>query len=161
MCKQLRLNHNVRPLMLITLLAFLAVGCQSAREYFSYSRTEPSKQYLVGTWTPDESSLLRMRKNGGYEASVETKLVLKDDRTFELTNMPDWWGNGFGTSNKAFLQYSGTWGTSQNGAEFWDLYLNTGTDARSAQLLGQEPPYEISFFIGDPDSDNRMVFVRR
>jgi hypothetical protein len=130
-------------------------------DQLNHTRNEPKKTDLIGTWVPDNSSMRAMEARGGYDTSVQPKLTLKPDGYFELVNMPDWWNNGFGKSQKGFQDYSGTWGISKYGnTTFWNVDLKSSSQTRSANLIGQNPPYRIEFIIGDPDSSESMIFER-
>lgn len=142
-------------------ILILAVGlflsCRNVREYLDFTRSEPNKSDLVGTWTPDRASLGDMRTRGHYDPNVEPKLILRADDSFDLINMPDWWENGFGESHGTFRAYSGKWGVSQEISKFWQLFLS----GRNVELFGQKAPYRLNFIIGDPDSDESMVFEKQ
>lgn len=101
-----------------------------------------------------------MRQKGDYDTSVQTNLFLKNDGTFELTNMPDWWSNAFGESRKGFESYAGNWTVSKFG-KVWTVELRPVSGTRFANLLGQSPPYRLDFIIGDADENNSMIFMKR
>src|SRR5258706_1419192 len=118
------------------------------------TRKEPKKSDLLGIWVADNSSLREMESKGGYDISVQPKLILKPDGNFDLVNMPDWWDNGFGKSRKGFQDSSGSWGLSTYGDTGpWQVDLKSSSGTRSASLIGQSLPYRIEFIIGDPDSN--------
>lgn len=144
----------------ILLLSF-GLACRvPSLDQLNHTRKEPKKSDLLGTWVPEKSSLRVMQSEGGYDVSIQPKLILKADDTFELINMPDWWDNGLGKSHKGFQDYSGSWGLSKYGnTDFWDVYLKLSS-TRSANLIGQNPPYRIEFIIGDPDSNVSMIFEK-
>ena len=144
------------------LLLSLWLACRvPSLDQLDHTRKEPNKIDLLGTWVLGKSSLRSMQSEGGYDASIQPKLILKADDTFELVNMPDWWDNGSGKSHKAFQDYSGAWELSKYGnTDFWNVYLRVSSKTRSANLLGQNPPYRIEFVIGDPDSNVSMIFEK-
>ena len=129
-------------------------------DQLNYTRKEPKKSDLLGLWVPDKSSLRVMQSEGGYDVSIQPKLILKADDTFELTTMPDWWDDGLGKSHKGFQDYFGSWRLSKYGnTGFWNVYLKMSS-TRSVNLIGQNPPYRIEFIIGDPDSNVSMIFEK-
>lgn len=152
----------VHGIFLICLLVLGPLACRvPTLDQLNYTRNEPKKSDLLGTWVPNQSSLREMESSGGYDTSVQPKLILKADGTFELVNMPDWWDNGFGRSNKSFQDYSGSWGLSTYGnTGRWDIDLKSLSRMRSVNLIGQSPPYRIEFIIGDPDSSVSMIFEK-
>jgi hypothetical protein len=145
------------------LLASFLLGCRipTLRDP-NATRTQPSKPALVGVWVPDRYTLETMREKGGYDTSNQTKLVLKNDGTFELVNMPDWWSGGFGQSHKGFEDHTGTWRTLNYGdTGIWHIDLRATSGTRLVNLVGQTPPYQLEFVIGDPDSNVSMIFTKQ
>jgi hypothetical protein len=142
-------------------LISLSVACRlPTLNQLNYTRQEPSKADLIGVWAPDEATLQTMRRRGGYDTSIQTRLILKTDGTFELVNMPDWWSNDVGESRKGFDNYSGNWIVSKFG-KVWAVELRPVSGTRFANLIGQSPPYQIDFIIGDADENQSMIFTKR
>jgi len=124
----------------------------------------PTTSDIVGIWVPTQLSLDDMKKEGGYTISTHT-LTFKDDGTFEIINMPDWWLDGFGESHKGFYSGSGKWDISSSQGE-WVIELDfdnlTGyPDGLNTDLSvqGHKPRY-IYTYIGDPDSGKMMTYER-
>ena len=143
-------------------LLALLVSCLPTFDQLNYTRKEPIKNDLIGTWVPDTPTLKLLRTRGGYDASIQPKLILRDDGTFNLSRMPDWWSDSFGESHKGVEDFSGTWGTSayaDTGVWLLDLRARSGT--RAANLIGQRAPYRLAFIIGDPDNDISMTFEKQ
>lgn len=145
------------------LLTTVSLGCRiPTLHQLNYSRKEPAKAALIGTWVPDHATLRLMREKGGYDPSVQTKLVLKSDDTFDLADIPDWWSDPKGHSTGQFEQSAGTWRTWQhNPGTFWNLQLRSSSETRFANLIGQAPPYKIEFTIGDADENESMIFTKQ
>lgn len=150
-----------RAIVLRILVAFSLIfltGCSGG-----YVTDKPDKSDIVGDWIPDEATLRDMRERGGYRNVGLTKLTFREDGTFDLMNMPDWWRNGFGEPHGGFENASGTWELVNYGGH-WEiglylpyLYTNVGLiKGRS----GQSKVYGIEVILGDPDSRNEMIFVR-
>lgn len=151
-----------RKTVLVFLVALLFLGCRPPTlDQLNYTRTRPKKADLVGIWIPNKSSLEYMQKNGGYDPAIQPKFVLRDDETFELSNMPDWWDNGFGESNKGFQSYSGKWIINDFKEGFWKIELRPPSGTRVIDIIGQSPPYYLEFTIGDPDENNAMKFTKQ
>jgi hypothetical protein len=151
-----------RGIILSCLLLLGPLACRvPTLDQLNYTRKEPKKSDLLGTWVPDKSSLREMESKGSYDISVQPKLILKADGNFELVNMPDWWDNGFGESHGGFQDYSGSWSLSTYGnTGVWSIEFKSSSRTRSANLIGQSPPYRIEFIIGDPDSSVSMIFEK-
>jgi hypothetical protein len=73
-----------------------------------FTRTKPLESELVGTWRPTADTLKDIRGRGHYAAATH-EVVLRQDHTFSIRNMPDWWSNGFGESHGQFEAGDGTW----------------------------------------------------
>lgn len=135
---------------------FNSYGCVS---------TEPNKDELVGVWIPDEATLEDIRTRGKYNPTVSTKLMLRADGSFEMENMPDWWKNGFGESSGGFESNSGAWKLSGAGGACWRIDLKVSNVGTSVGLLehrfGGQPRYVIAIILGDPDSGEKMIFVKQ
>jgi hypothetical protein len=145
--------------------SLIAVGCRlPTLNQLNSTRNEPNRTEIVGTWVPDEASLRAMHEKGGYDISVQPKLALNNDGSFELANMPDWWSDVFGKSSKEFESYSGNWMISKSTQVYViELRPVSGTrlGTRFGDLVGQSPPYRIDFVIGDADENNSMTFIRK
>ena len=158
MFKTIRICYRVGVLSGL-LFAAMSLSCNVLRRSPPFTTVEPKKADLVGRWIPNASTLNEMRSKGGYSSSVKTSLVLHDDSTFELSNMPDWW-TASGEPHGKFNQYSGNWSVSRMYSDFWHLNLATQWEARDVDLFGQNPPYRIAFRIGDPDDRQWMIFEK-
>ena len=145
---------------LFTLAVSIMLFFTACFEHHNHTRVEPSRGDLIGTWVPDERTLNTMRDVGGYDTTISTRLILRADGSFEMVNMPDWWFNGFGESRRSFSDNSGTWRILQDSDSIWGLRLTTSSGRTNLNLLEQRPPYRIHVYIGDPDNDVYMTFVK-
>jgi len=149
-------------------LALSSTGCLNNPPFnpaeLNFTWRKPVRSDLVGTWVPTSDSLSDLQKRGGYIISKH-ELTLREDGSFSLLNMPDWWLNDFGESRHGFDSGSGTWSLTQNGN--WQVYL-TFKKLRSWTAFGaplnlrrQKSPYLIHIYVGDPDDWHAMLFERR
>ncbi|HEX6623316.1 MAG TPA: hypothetical protein VF064_06355, partial [Pyrinomonadaceae bacterium] len=99
-----------------------------------------------------------------YDVSRLTRITLSDDGSFEIVDMPDWWNNGFGKSYRGFASFSGRWALSNIGGH-WRIGLSFFGTRRFLNLvehkMGGSPPYCVEIIVGDPDSGDEMIFVRK
>jgi hypothetical protein len=124
------------------------------------TQREPTKDDVVGTWSPTDYSLQQMRDEGGYEISTHT-LTFREDGTFEMTNMPDWWLD-FGESTGGFYSGSGTWELFHWTIELHFTSLPGHTGLVTNLYVGErESRYFVYDFIGDPDSGKVMKFEKQ
>lgn len=151
-------------LLAASLFAACNVPIGAALRPYRYVSAEPNRAEIVGVWTPDPATVEDLRGRGGYDASVPVRLTLREDGTFELANMPDWWDNGFGKSYKGFSSASGRWELT-NGSGGWGVSLKYSGASRSAGLVEHKfrdsPRYYMEFILGDPDSGDAMIFARK
>lgn len=129
----------------------------------NFTWRRPAESDLVGTWVPTKDTLDDIRTRGGY-ATTNHELVLRQDGTLSLSNMPDWWIDDSGESRHALDSGSGTWRLVKDGSWQVDLTLNAFRGSSSfgvrLNLRRQRPPYLIHIFVGDPDEWHAMLFER-
>ena len=164
-------------LVLISLLSASNLMCLvSARDYDQnhfFTKTEPKEEKLVGKYVPTTKTISLIKDVGKYE-SEDVAIALFPDGTFEVNNMPDWWipnDAGYGKSNGGVDSGTGKWKISkENLSGLWQITLdfqsgvfNSRKDINNDLTLtldlgGQQSPYSIWIYVGDPDSGNVMVF---
>jgi hypothetical protein len=127
--------------------------------------TKPDKKDLIGTWIIDGPTIKDMRKRGGYDVSQPTGLVLRDDDSFAMTNMPDWYRNGAGESGHTLLNLSGEWSLDNSYGGYWSVSLKAQEFAPRMEIreprYASLPRYLLQIVIGDPDSREFMRFTKR
>jgi hypothetical protein len=156
---------------LLTMSCICSLGCFGVnwllgQIYPTNPKSRPAEGDILGVWTLTSSSLQEMVREGGYEATNPT-LIFKPDGTFEMTDMPDWWLDGFGRSTQTFYSGSGTWqidgffGRWEIQVYFVELTGYENGLVTSFLLDGAEPPYLIYTYLGDPDANRYMKFARQ
>jgi hypothetical protein len=119
---------------------------------------------IVGTWVPDKATAADMGARGKYDTSVPTELIFRGDGSFEMVNMPDWMWEPGGQSYAGFRSASGAWRLSGDGG-CGAIELRYGGAYSRLDLLrrnlAREPTYLIGITLGDPDSGDKMVFVKK
>lgn len=151
---------NAMARILVCVSLFATVGCRYVAD--DGTRTKPAAGVLVGTWVPDKESLKHMREVGGYDTSNKTVLQLEADGTYKMNNVPDWLWLDDGLSRKTLRSERGTWEVAHFAdTPFWIVWLRTEVTARSAALLGQQPPYRLEFSFGNIDTNPQSItFVK-
>jgi len=148
------------------LATLLLGGCSCGIELseLTFTRTKPDRSDLVGTWIPTANTIKDMKERGGYAISNH-ELTLQVDGSFTMTNMPDWWTDGFGESKTNFVSGSGTWELDEEKIvrnwKVWRIFLKSPEFGTSIHVRKQKPPYLIHITLGDPDSGLSMLFERR
>ena len=147
---------------MIAALAFsVACACPFTDVARHFTQDKPTDADLVGGYLPTASTLRFIRDEGGYE-EVDTSIILSLDGSFEIVNMPDWWVGGWGVSGGGFHSGEGEWETAKV-QDWWKLWLfftseDPPVGARSVDIAGDAPPYELWVCVGDPDDGNYMIF---
>jgi hypothetical protein len=159
---QKTINKNAVIEILLLFFGLSLVSCRLPNWHeLNFTRTEPKSADIIGTWHADENSKEAMRENG-YDVSIPTSLILKDDGVFVLANAPDWLWDSFGESHKQLETFEGRWSiSSYSDKGFWQVDLKSSKGLPSAQLVGQKPPYLLDFTIGDADNNESMILVRQ
>jgi hypothetical protein len=127
----------------------------------NFTRTKPEIKDIIGTWNPTADTLKDIRQRGHYPEAKQ-ELILKADGTFSMINMPDWWGNGFGKSNKTFESGEGKWHLAKrkNIWDIWAIELEFPAEITSVNLYRQKAPYLIFIRVGDPNDGYAMFYHR-
>ena len=129
----------------------------------AFTRNKPNQADVLGTWVPTAATIKDLRERGGYAVSKH-QLILRDDGTFAMVNMPDWWLDGVGQSRKSFESGSGKWRFYQDHDPWtvWavELEFSKFVIPNAIHLQRQKPPYLIHITVGDPDSGHYMLFEK-
>jgi len=128
-------------------------GCSSMQ-----ARKKPSKEDIVGTWAPDGKTLEYLKSEGRYPDSDEIKLTFKNDGDFESV-LPDWFFNLEGKSFSTTRSISGKWEVWTANDRVWEILLSYNATSR-LHVRWDRSRYILYSFVGDPDNDKTMDFVR-
>jgi hypothetical protein len=152
----------------MALAACLCASCNvplgDALSPYKYVSAEIVRAELVGNWTPDRATFDDMLERGGYDLPTYTELILRGDGTFMMLNMPDWVNDGFGESHRGTFSESGRWELEKDSGH-WTINLTYSGTHRPVNLLEHRlrntPRFYVEFILGDPDSGDRMIFVKK
>ena len=145
-------------------IALLLTGCPKPipvwRE-LQFTRSQPAEEDIAGTWRPTAETLADIRERGHYPAG-EPQLILREDHTFIMRDMPDWWREGFGKSHGKFESGDGTWelSSAEGLSKIWIIRLHFSGFGTSVHIYRQHSPYLIFIRVGDPDTGDAMFFER-
>ena len=110
---------------------------------------KPAKEDIVGIWEISDDSKRFMQDEGGYEITSHT-LEFTDTGNFTMTNMLDWWRNGWGFSNEQYDSGRGIWEIETDWNGDWAVgvqFTNLNGEGKSLRthfhLMGRNRPYEI------------------
>lgn len=110
------------------MLAFVLIASGCGAPYGTdYTRGRPAESDLPGVYVLTPATLSMVRGRMGYPV-VDTRLVLRSDRTFEMENMPDCWAGFSGKPGGLFDNGKGTWSIRERKAggkaSWWEIDLN-------------------------------------
>jgi hypothetical protein len=149
---------KIRALLLCALLGVFASGCQ---------RKWVKPEEIPGTWTISEDS--RQLLEPPFQKAAGT-LVFRPDKTFGATEVPE--DIFYGSSDKPrLITGTGTWGlTYLDSKQTIYLALKTAEPPPPIRLPGEsfllyaerkDSMVTLYYFIGDPDVDHKVIFVRK
>lgn len=134
-----------------------------------YPEPEPDPSKITGTWVATAASIEMMKREGGYAPRTPT-WTFRDDGTFAMEDMPDWWLAPFGQSHQRFGSGTGRWKAYESRNDWgndWEIMVDFQSLSGYPDGLGTtlnldafQPDYVISVYIGDPDSGRVMEFMR-
>jgi hypothetical protein len=170
--------HHHRSRLLIKVLLFcltLSTACNVPVGDLAttYGCAKDAKRHnIVGTWAPDQETLKEIQERGKYSSAVSPKIIFREGGAFELNDMPNWVWDGDDKPNGGFKSLSGEWsisspdGCAEIGLRHTDLSTASGTTTVGRLTLLQrrihrEPIFIIEILLGDPDSGDKMIFVRK
>ena len=127
---------------------------------------KPTQAEMIGTWEVDKFSY-ELNEHKGYEKK-KIELNLKKDRTFSISNLPNY-VKVFDKTEDKFVNTSGTWKIGKDfKGEKW--VLNIRFDKSNLYEKGMSTYYDLYLqddgiiiwnFIGDPDSGERFLYRKK
>jgi hypothetical protein len=152
-----------KKFLLLTPLVLLTMMCgvyNLDTDYFA--KNEPAQADLIGTYEPTVQTLGLIQGELGY-TPTDIFILLKSDNTFQMSNVPDAWRASYDSIGEP-TSSQGTWKVAPD-QEWWgidfdfeDTVTIAGIGGVFMPLSGQEPPYYLWIYVGDPDSGKVMIF---
>jgi len=140
---------------MLVMLSVMVWGCANLDTQY-FSREKPDEADLVGVYRATPETLAWVREDGGYQVD-EITITLGADGKAVIDNLPDWHRTGFGdpTAEHVLDHIEESWEIRKS-QSWWYLHI-PGT---WINIVGQEPPYDLWIYVGDPDSGDVMIFER-
>jgi len=96
-------------LSLLALFVGMLVACSRFEGTFHFLREEPKKESVPGVFVLNRDSYSDdMLRSMGYD-DLSVRIVLKEDGTFSISQMPDCWLSDRGDSEGGYDSCRGTW----------------------------------------------------
>ena len=127
---------------------------------------KPNKSEMIGIWEVDEFSYQLNEQKGFEKRKIE--LDLMENGTFKITNLPSYI-NPLDQSFDKYVTTGGTWSIVKDyEGENWVLKMSY--DKSSLYNSGMSTTYDLFLkydeiiiweFIGDPDSGERFLYIKK
>jgi hypothetical protein len=168
---------RARMYVLVALLAIFSIACCCSWPIdYNNPPQEPNDVDLVGTYvlhnqtmTGESVPVENLRTQDGAQVGV-SRIILHADGSCIAENIPHWVPDGIDYLVQSVRTTTGYWTAMPIGSvgdrPWWGLRLETEELLLAQQdsrygvivLAGQEPPYDIVFIFGDPDSADTMTY---
>jgi len=138
----------------------------------SFAEAEPKIEDLNGKYVPTTETLKYIVNEGRYEIEANHVFIrLLPNGNFEMQNMPDWWLTDFGQSQGCLITGQGKWEVVKQ-QNLWKLSFDFLSESHlclkkyssgltiSVPIVGNNKPYSLWFYVGDPDSGHVMIFKK-
>jgi len=158
-------------ILALLFVAMLSSSCFSPVDETVYKpiTSKPNIQQLAGKWKADSGSYVLIKKKKVYKID-SLYLVLHEDSTFEVVNLPDCVADGLGNPVKGKLHNtSGSWEieNTRSNRKSWNVGLNfshselykNGLRTEYA-LYMKDSKFVLICFVGDPDQGEQLLFVK-
>ena len=142
--------------LVVVCVALTSLSCTS---FDGYTKNKPASKDLWGAWQPDAKTTDNLKQRGRFNTDIPVIFNVKEDGTFALSNMPDWWEDSYGASHQLRQSYNGYWELQETGG-LWVILLKYNEKMKFFSILGSQSPYKFEAILGDPDSQNEMIFVK-
>jgi hypothetical protein len=153
---------------LVALTAFLFMfSCNRTDIYYVPIVEKPDPSEIIGTWVADQATRDDMTGRGLYDPHVVSKIVFQEDGHVEMHDMPDWWlSDSGGTSFKGTVDDIGRWKLQKvPSSNEWGIDFNLASGSVGLELrknrFGDEKSYVLWRYLGDPDENEIIVFVKQ
>lgn len=143
----------------MAVMLFLAACQPPDLDTLDYPTIEPQIADLSGLYVPTPETLKDIEQRGHYEKR-DISILFSPDGSITLTNIPDWWLDGFGKPAGKFINETGHWKPRKQQG-FWVVAVDCRIVSTEIFLSGKKSPYYLQLILGDPDSGKTMVFVKQ
>lgn len=126
---------------------------------------------FVGSWKADDGAIITLNKDGSYTAKNVNYYNYFPSKSIEnkRLNFHGTWNLGSRKNGDNIIELESDNTYADNGVE--RTYLMNGKefshklgmtlDITGQGVLGNEPPWNLYVFIGDPDEMNKYIFVKQ
>lgn len=159
--------------IVILVLVLLTIMCAFPRfGSEDFATVQPKIEDLNGKYVPTKETLKYIVNEGRYEIEEDHVFIrLLPNGDFVMQSMPDWWLTDYGQSQGCLINGQGKWDVVQE-QNWWELRFDflSGSNlcskkyssgfTTSVPIIGNDKPYSLWFYVGDPDSGHIMIFQK-
>ncbi|HLO31601.1 MAG TPA: hypothetical protein VK249_20785 [Anaerolineales bacterium] len=160
------------PIVLFPLVLLIISCIFPSLDTEHFAKVEPRLEDLNGKYVPTKETLKDMVNQGRYEVNENRVFIrLLPNGNFEMQNMPDWWLTDFGESQGCLINGQGNWEVVKQ-HNWWQLRFDFLSESHlcikkyssgltiSVPIAGNNKPYSLWFYVGDPDTGHVMIFQK-
>ena len=154
------------------ILCLIIIVTFSSCRYFNVSPVDgittknltekPLSEEFIGSWKIDKYSYELIEKKEYKQKNV--KLIIKNDGSFAAKNFPDFVNVFSENKMNEYINANGTWKIGKDfKGEKWTLSLDFNKSeyfSTEFELYRQDEKLILWYFVGDPDSGERLLFEK-
>jgi hypothetical protein len=128
-----------------------------------------SLQDLPGSYQLSDASARFLQEQKHYPTLPRSEIRVNRDRTVAVISMPDVYVDRFGEGSGGFVSGTGRWEVEQFEDDYGlTLLIEPGGSmppsiyaGNSVLIVGQAPAYQLQVVLGDPDTEESLIYERR
>jgi len=149
-------NATVKCLAVAVLLISHAACFNSFLKSETVTRSE-----MVGSWVITEDSLALMKKERICCTKKKVRMILLENGSFELINMPDCFEDGFGRCSGRLLSRKGKWKLWRlNDSDRYSLLLIMSNNTSTTMSIRKGRDLYIGYVFGDADQSHSYFLMK-
>jgi hypothetical protein len=129
----------------------------------------PSLRDLPGSYQLSDVSARFLLQEKHYPTLPHSEIRVNRDRTVAVISMPDVYVDKIGEGSGGFVSGTGRWEVEQFEDDYGlTLVIDPGGsmppsiyDGSSVLIVGQAPAYQLRVVLGDPDTEESLIYERR
>ena len=145
----------------LIIFTFIFICSCQINSYTSISE-DLANESLMGEWKLTEDSISTLKRENLWDQNLELKLILKENNSFELKNIPNCWTNTIQGCSKSGLYYSGKWSINKDEDSSKWLHLDdvSSNTVHAIPIVKRNGRILILFTLGDPDGPNKIFLEK-
>jgi hypothetical protein len=129
----------------------------------------PALEYLPGAYQLSDASARFLQEQKHYATLPRSEIRVNRDRTVAVISMPDVYVDKNAEGSGGFVSGTGRWEVEQFEDDYGlTLVIDPGGSmppsiytGSSVLIVGQAPAYQLQVVLGDPDTEESLIYERR